>query len=117
MEYLSIEEINEERKRQKISVPELARRAGLPQSTVEKVLFKIVKNPRLDTVQAIERALGINNEPEQTDKLTSEERELLNHFRALNPTMRKYALEIIKAALSTQGQAAVETDKNIKFGG
>lgn len=114
MNYLSIDEINNERKRQNLSVPALAKLANLPQSTVEKILFKVVKNPRLDTVQALERALGISTETEQADKLTAEERELLNYFRALNPTMRKYALEIIKAALSTQDKTAVDSTEQKK---
>ena len=51
--------LNEERKKAKLSIDELAQRANLAKSTVEKVLFGIVKNPRIDTVQAIERALGL----------------------------------------------------------
>lgn len=57
---MNIEAINEERKKLKLSVKELADRAKLPQSTVEKILFGVVKNPRIDTVQAIERALGLS---------------------------------------------------------
>lgn len=57
---MEVEELNEERKRQKLSVAELAEKANLPKGTVEKVLFGVVKNPRIDTMQAIERALGIN---------------------------------------------------------
>lgn len=59
-----IEELNEIRKRQKMSVSELAEKANLPKGTVEKVLFGIVKNPRIDTMQAIERALGLYTSPQ-----------------------------------------------------
>lgn len=54
-------QLNEERKRQKISIAELAQRANLPKATIEKVLFGIVQNPRIDTMEAIERALGIES--------------------------------------------------------
>ena len=57
---MNIEELNNERKRQHLSVAELANKANLPKGTVEKVLFGVVKNPRIDTMEAIERALGIN---------------------------------------------------------
>lgn len=51
---------NEERKKQHLTVEELATKANLPKATVEKILFNVVKNPRIDTVQAIEKALGLN---------------------------------------------------------
>ena len=56
---MNIELLNEERKRQKLSISELAEKANLPKSTVEKILFNVVKFPRIDTMQAIERALGL----------------------------------------------------------
>ncbi len=57
---MDIEKLNEERKKRGLSIDALSNLAGLPKSTIEKILFGIVKNPRLDTVEAIERALGIN---------------------------------------------------------
>ena len=38
---------------------DIATKAKLPLRTVEQIMCGKVKNPRLDTVQAIERALGI----------------------------------------------------------
>ena len=49
---MDVEKLNEERKKRKMSVEELAQKAGLPKSTIEKILFGITKNPRLDTVGA-----------------------------------------------------------------
>lgn len=57
---MEVAKLNEERKRQNLSVAELAKKAQLPKGTIEKVLFGIVKNPRIDTMQAIERALGLS---------------------------------------------------------
>ena len=76
---MGVEELNEERKRQKLSVAELAAKANLPKGTVEKVLFGIVKNPRIDTMEAIERALGIN------EKSSPAEQESLKIPEALKP--------------------------------
>lgn len=47
---------------------QISEKTKLPLSTVEQVMCGKVKNPRLDTVQAIERALGIS------DGWTKEER-------------------------------------------
>lgn len=54
---MKAEKLNKERKRQKLSIAELANKANLPKGTVEKILFGIVKNSRIDTMEAIERAL------------------------------------------------------------
>ena len=73
---MDVEKINEERKRQKLSVAELAEKANLPKGTVEKVLFGIVKHPRIDTMQAIERALGLEND----EKISSNKGKWINVY-------------------------------------
>ena len=90
---MEVTKLNDIRKSMNMSFEELSTRANLPKSTVEKVLFGIVKNPRIDTLQAIERALGIEEEktaPEYTEaemqlfelikQLTDEETEELSNF-------------------------------------
>lgn len=75
---MEVEELNEERKRQKLSVAELAEKANLPKGTVEKVLFGVVKNPRIDTMQAINRALGLYTSPQTKKGLVIEDEVELN---------------------------------------
>ena len=65
---MDVAKLNEERKKKNLSVAELAEKANLPKGTVEKVLFGVVKNPRIDTMQAIEEALGISKRQEWTDE-------------------------------------------------
>lgn len=77
---MNIEEINQIRKDKGISVEELALLSKLPKSTVEKVLFGIVKHPRIDTMQAIERALGITSKP----NLSAEQQELFSLIQSLS---------------------------------
>lgn len=62
---MNIEELNAVRKQQGLSIDELAKRSKLPKSTIEKVLFGVVKHPRIDTMQAIEEALGLSTPPLQ----------------------------------------------------
>ena len=94
-------QLNEERKRQKMSVAELAERAKLPKGTVEKVLFGVVQNPRIDTMQAIEKALGISSRLEWTD----EERALGvgNHPTFLSDREREW-LELGSEVLRIRGE-------------
>ena len=40
---------------------DIAQRSGIPLSTVEQIMCGKVKSPRLDTVQAIEKALGLDS--------------------------------------------------------
>lgn len=62
---MNIEELNTVRKQQGLSIDELAKRSKLPKSTIEKVLFGVVKHPRIDTMRAIEEALELNTAPLQ----------------------------------------------------
>ena len=65
---MEISKLNEARKKAGFSIEELSQKANLAKSTVEKVLFGVVKNPRVDTLQAIERALGLAPEPTDEEK-------------------------------------------------
>lgn len=61
-------------KEKNITYDQIASRSNIPISTVKKVFSGITKTPRIDTVQAIERALELDK-PQPTalaDKQTSE---------------------------------------------
>jgi transcriptional regulator with XRE-family HTH domain len=90
---ISIEKLNEIRKQKKISYDELAKLTGYSRSTITNIFCGYVDFPRHETMQAIERALGIEEEktaPEYTDaerqlfelikQLTDEETEELSNF-------------------------------------
>ncbi len=72
---MNIEELNKIRKEQNLSIEELAKKAKLPKSTIEKILFGVVKHPRIDTMQAIERALNLFSDSTEI-KITPEDRTL-----------------------------------------
>lgn len=98
---MEVSELNEERKKQKMSVEELAKKSNLPKGTVEKVLFGVVQNPRIDTMRAIEKALGISSRLEWTD----EERALGvgNHPTFLSDREREW-LELGSEVLRIRGE-------------
>lgn len=60
---MEVEEIKKYMKNHKITYEELAEKADLSISTVKKIFSGSAKYPRIDTMQAIEKALGINQEP------------------------------------------------------
>lgn len=90
---VDIETLKTIKKQKKLTLQEIADRSGIPKRTLEDIFRGYTKNPRLDTLQAIERALGIEEEknaPEYTDaerqlfelikQLTDEETEELSNF-------------------------------------
>ncbi len=48
------------KKQKKMTIEEIAQKANLPKGSVQNIFAGYVPAPRIDTVQAIERALGIN---------------------------------------------------------
>ncbi len=55
----SIEALKKAKKLHKLTLDELAARSGVAKRTIEDIFQGKTKNPRIDTVQAIERALGL----------------------------------------------------------
>lgn len=49
------------KKQKGMTIAEIAEKANLPKGTVQNIFAGYVPSPRLDTVQAIERALGIDS--------------------------------------------------------
>lgn len=96
---MTTEQINEERKKQKMSVAELAEKANLPKGTVEKILFGIVKHPRIDTMEAIEKALGLNkpNADDNAPLLTDKEKALLEAFNNMLPETQDFVLRTVQS--------------------
>ena len=76
--------------------------SGLPVRTLEDVLSGRTKNPRIDTMEAIERALGITggNSPLENavvgETLTEKEKRLLGAFKGLIEPMQDYIIEMVE---------------------
>lgn len=93
---MEVQAIKKYMKDHKITYDELAERSGLSISTIKKIFSGISQYPRIDTMQAIEAALGLNQTPvtiTDNDKavgvgthgtqLSDEEWELLELFSEL----------------------------------
>lgn len=108
-----IEVLKKRRKELKMTFEELSKASGIPLRTLENIFHGVTKNPRIDTLQAIEKALGIEKAPpEETEGanewmqlyyvLTDENRALLvkliTAFKDMPPERRRFVLDAIKIA-------------------
>ena len=57
---MDIMEIKKYLKEHKITYKMLAEMSGVPESTLKNIFGGFTPNPRIDTIEAIERALGLN---------------------------------------------------------
>lgn len=109
----SIEYLKARKKSLKMTNRDIASNAGLPLSTVEQIMCGKVKSPRLDTLQAIEKALGLETQEEQWSDMkkvgiTADEEEMLDLFREIG---EKYGAEAQARATELLRLAFQENNK------
>lgn len=102
---VSIKFLKETKKQQKLTLDELSSRSGVAKRTIEDIFQGKTKNPRIDTIQAIERALGLTVSEHNTDNsnetLAPDERELLDVYRAIKSKKGERAAQTIHALIKT----------------
>ena len=103
---MNIEFFKKIMKEKKITYEDLAEKAGLSISTIKKIFSGIAQYPRIDTVQAIEKALGLDDYEERI--------KAIGGF----PVADKYAIPLVAEVACGK---PVETNENIEgyvaFGG
>ena len=65
---MNIEQLKKAKKEKKMTYEELSKISGVPISTIYDLFRGITAAPRIDTLQAIEEALGLNKPTEWTDE-------------------------------------------------
>lgn len=98
----TIVELKQKRKELKITFDELAEKSGLPKRTLENIFHGITKNPRVDTMQAIEKALGIEEQKSPPIELSEGEKALIELFNRVPADKQDLVLQMIRVALETQ---------------
>lgn len=99
---MKIQEIKLFMKQKGITQIELAEKSQIPLTTIRYIFSGRTQTPRIDTMQAIERALGIENDnfpsflPRSTTSLNEKESRLLGAFKGLIPPMQDYVLEMVE---------------------
>lgn len=58
---MQLAEIKSYLKKNKITYLDLSQKSGIPIGTLKNIFAKCSTNPRLDTIQAIEKALGLSS--------------------------------------------------------
>ncbi len=117
---MEIQAIKKYMKDNHITYDELSKRSGLSISTIKKIFSGISQYPRIDTVQAIERALGLES-PRWTEEeralglsdnhliaLSDEDRELINLFAEAEEKIGKAYVrgvkQMVRIAIDTNGK-------------
>lgn len=103
---MTIQEIKEIMKEKDISQIELSEKSNIPLQTLRKIFSGVTKHPRIDTMQAIEKALELDpdtqsvTEPNDTTtpatELNANEERVITAYRNLVPGMQDYILEMIE---------------------
>ena len=91
---MDIEYVRQVMKEKKITQIRLSELSGIPIQTLRKIFAGYTPNPRIDTVDAIEKALGITNEP--TINLSNKEKEIVELLMQLDESQLNDALSVIK---------------------
>lgn len=100
-------------KANKITYEQLSEKSGIPLNTIKNILSGRTPNPRIDTIQAIERALDLNpssiewtNEekaagvvPNYREKLSADETEIIDMYRAIKSEKGEQATHAIKVMM------------------
>ena len=72
---MDIQTIKKIMKERKITQQDLSQMSGVPLQTLRKIFAGYTPSPRINTMQAIEKALGIL--PEEIDNLSTDKKEIL----------------------------------------
>ena len=81
---MEIQTIKTYLKNNKITYEQLSERSGIPLNTLKNIFSGRTSNPRIDTMQAIEAALGIEEKLFTEKELSKEEKELALLISQLN---------------------------------
>jgi transcriptional regulator with XRE-family HTH domain len=93
------------KKELKMTLDELSEKSGIPKRTIEDIFRGATKNPRIDTIQAIESALGLTTDETQKspqDELSEGEKMLLDLFNRVPEDKQELVLQMIQVALKSQ---------------
>ena len=91
---MEIQEIKAFMKQNKITYDDLAQKSGVSISTIKKIFSGISSFPRIDTMKAIENALGLDKQ-NPPSILTEGEQDWLELYYLLNETNREMLVKMV----------------------
>ena len=87
-------------KQNKITYEQLSEKSGIPLNTLKNIFSGRTPTPRIDTMQAIERALGLDKEKSPPSELTESEQDWLKLFYELDENDQATLIGVVKALKS-----------------
>lgn len=96
---MDIEYLKKVKKAKKMTLQEISDLSGIPKRTVDGIFSGKTKNPRIDTMQAIERALGIEEEKSPPSNLTEGENALIELYRTASEEQKAMFLQLLRLTL------------------
>lgn len=111
-----IAEIKAFLKSNRITYKELSTKTNIPEGTLKNIFSGFTNNPRIDTIQTIEKAIGYNEKEDTTSNnyYSLEEEELIKMYRNLSPQNREVVLKNFYILLDPNERQQYESLKNIK---
>ncbi len=99
---MDTERLKKAKKEKKLTYEQLSQISGVPISTIYDIFRGVTSAPRIDTVQAIEKALGLSADSPPPTELTEPHRRLLEAFDELIPPMQEYVIEMTEKLVESQ---------------
>lgn len=96
---MDLEALKRAKREKKMTLVQIAEKANLPIGTIKNIFAGYVPNPRSDTVEAIERALGLRDSGLKDTarvEVTPQEYRLLLLFRAQDKVTRELFLALME---------------------
>lgn len=97
---MNIELYKRIKKEKKLTMNDIAEKAGISKRTLEDVFSGRAPHPRIDTVQAIEKALGVSPEP-YNNEITEEHLQALGFDMEAIGSLSEEDLQLIRSTLKT----------------
>ncbi|WP_294500344.1 helix-turn-helix transcriptional regulator [uncultured Gemmiger sp.] len=95
--------IQQKRRQAGLTIDELSERSGVPKGTLNKILNGITRDPQLETVKALARALGCTledfDDSPRPRALTQPEFDLIQKYRKLDSHSRRLVELVIDQEL------------------
>ena len=95
---MDLELWKQRKKELKLTIAEISEKANLPKGTVQNIFCGYIPNPRTDTVQAIEKALGLDKN--FVPDISAEEKNFIEALRQLTEEEKKEFFNIANFILS-----------------
>lgn len=108
---MDLQTLRNAKKAKKMTLMDISVASGIPKRTVDDIFSGHTVNPRIDTLDAIERALGIQTAKSTASKIELNELQsrLLTAFNSLLPAMQESVLSIVENLAAQSG--TTNTDK------